>query len=104
MDLVAKSMEKMILAIRLGTLSNFVTKIRLATSERTKLEIATEASRLADKVLAMTPKQAFTPEEFEQVQVNLEHYSLAVFCDHVDWADQSLETIRKLIEEPSAST
>jgi hypothetical protein len=89
-------MHRSILAIRLGTLESFLNKIRLATSERARLDIATEASRLADKIKDRTPLESFSPLEAEKIELGLEHYSLAVFCDHIDWAQNTLDELRTI--------
>ena len=87
-------MNRSILALRLGTLENFLSKIRQATSERSKLDIATEASRMADDILSQTSLKDFSPAEAEKIQTHFEHYSLAVFCDHIDWAQNTLDELR----------
>jgi hypothetical protein len=89
-------MHRSILAIRLGTLEAFLNKIRSATCERTRLDIATEASRIADKIIDRTPIEEFSPLEAEKIQLGLEHYSLAVFCDQTDWAQNTLDELRTI--------
>lgn len=92
-------MHRSILAIRLGTLESFLNKIRLSSSETARLDIATEASKLADKIMDLTPLESFSELEAEKIQVGLEHYSLAVFCDHTEWAQNTLDDLRTVTYE-----
>lgn len=89
-------MHRSILAIRLGTLESFLNKIRLSSCERTRLDIATEASRLADKIKDLTPLDSFSAIEAEKIELGLEHYSLAVFCDQTDWAQHTIDELRTI--------
>jgi hypothetical protein len=89
-------MHRAVLAIRLGTLETFLNKIRLSSSERARLDIATEASRLAEKIMDLTPLDSFSPVEAEKIELGLEHYSLAVFCDQTDWAQNTIDELRTI--------
>jgi len=55
-----------------------------------------EASKIADKILSLTPRSEFSTDEWDEIERCLEHYSLAVFCDHMEWARDSLEKVREL--------
>lgn len=86
-------MERIILDIRCGTLRVFLDRIETAPTERERLQVATEASKIADKIMAMTPRHEFGPDEWATIELCLEHYSLAVFCDIMDWARDSLDKV-----------
>lgn len=86
-------MDQLVLEIRCGTLQCFLDRISKTNSESEKLRIAVEASRIADRVLALTPKYQYG---YETIESNLEHFSLAVFCNQTEWAQQSLDNIKEL--------
>jgi len=86
-------MDQLVLEIRCGTLQCFLDRISKTNSESEKLRIAVEASRIADRVLALTPKDQYG---YEIIEANLDHFSFAVFCDHQEWAQQSLDNIKEL--------
>jgi len=86
-------MDQLVLEIRCGTLQCFLDRISKTNSESEKLRIAVEASRIADRVLALTPKYQYG---YETIESNLEHFSLAVFCNQSEWAQQSLDNIKEL--------
>lgn len=88
-------MERIILEIRCGTLSAFIDRIDGAPNERERIRIAVDASKIADKIIEITPQWAFTPSEWDLIERSLEHYSLAVFCDISFWARQSLDDIKE---------
>lgn len=86
-------MDQAVLEIRCGTLQCFLDRISKTNSESEKLRIAIEASRIADRVLALTPK---TQYDYATIETNLEHFSLAVFCNHMEWAQQSLDNVKEI--------
>lgn len=88
-------MERIILEIRCGTLNAFLDRVESAPTERERIRIAVEASKIADKIIEITPKWAFAPYEWDLIERSLEHYSLAVFCDVTFWARQCLEDIKE---------
>jgi hypothetical protein len=89
-------MERVILQIRCGTLNAFLDRIENAPSESERTRITMEASKIADKILSLTPRSEFSDEEWDVVTECLEHYSLAVFCDHMKWARDSLDRVREI--------
>ena len=86
-------MDQLVLEIRCGTLQCFLDRISKTNSESEKLRIAVEASRIADRVIELTPKCQYG---HESIKNNLEHFSLAVFCNHTEWAQQSLDNLKEL--------
>lgn len=84
-------MDGVILLIRCRTLETFLTKIENEKSPSRKLDIALEASRISDKIIANSPKAS------EECIRHLEHFSIAVFIDNLSWARESLENIRSLV-------
>lgn len=81
-------MGGVILLIRCRTLETYLSKIENEKNPNQKLNIAVEASKIADKIINMTPDAS------EECIRNLEHFSLAVFIDNLSWAHESLENIR----------
>lgn len=55
-----------------------------------------EASRIADRVLALTPREAFAEPVYDTIEANLEHFSMAVFCDLQGWAQWSLDNVKEM--------
>lgn len=86
-------MDQLVLEIRCGTLQWFLDRISKTNSESEKLRIAVDASRIADRVLALTPKDQY---EYGTIEVNLEHFSMAVFCNHIEWAQKSLDNLKEI--------
>ena len=86
-------MDQLVLEIRCGTLQCFLDRISKTNSESEKLRLAVEASSVADRILTLTSKNQC---DYESIQANLEHFSLAVFCDQQEWAQQSLDNLKEL--------
>jgi hypothetical protein len=86
-------MDQLVLEIRCGTLQCLLDRISKINSESEKLRIAVEASRIADRILSVTPKDHYA---YETIESNLDHFSLAVFCNHQEWAQQSLDNIKEI--------
>jgi hypothetical protein len=86
-------MDKAILMIRCRTLETFLNKIEASDFD---VNIAVEASKIADKIIEATSKSGFTGQEYESVRTNLEHFSLAVFADNTRWARESLNNVKEL--------
>lgn len=86
-------MDQLVLEIRCGTLQCFLDRISKTNSESEKLRIAVEASNIADRVLTLTPKDQYG---YEIIESNLEHFSLAIFCNQTEWAQQSLDNLKEI--------
>lgn len=82
-------MDWFILEIRCGTLSEFINKIKRAPTVHEKLRISIEASRISERIIALTP-----PHVLEEIEKYLEHFSLAVLMDQFNWAEECLDKIR----------
>lgn len=91
-------MERIILQIRCGTLGVFLDRIEKASCESDRLSIAVEASRISDKIIALTNRSEFSLDEWDDIKLCLEHYSLAVFCDQMSWALSSLERVEDIAQ------
>lgn len=89
-------MERSILQIRCGTLSAFLDRIETAETEYDRSNKIIEAGKVAEKILKLTPRSEFLSGEWDEIERCLEHYALAVFCDHMGWARDSLEQVRKI--------
>lgn len=90
-------MDRIILDIRCGTLRAFLDRIETTPNVSEKLRIGVEASKIAEKIIAITNRRAFRPREWDDIEKSLEHYSLAVFCDHTEWARASLDCVLEVI-------
>ena len=53
-------------------------------------------SRYADKLLNLTPREAFSGSELE---LFLDHYCLALYVENYDWARRSVRHIENLASE-----
>lgn len=89
-------MDKTVLEIRCGTLECFLDRISNTNTESERLQIAIEAGRLAENIGRVTPKASFTVRDYEEIQTILEHFSLAVLCDQLTWAQDSLDLIKDI--------
>jgi hypothetical protein len=87
-------MDRLILSLRLQTLEKFLTKIENSKIGHEWLAVAREASEISDKIQALTPKDAFTHDEYQNIIENLELFSLAVFSDHNEWARECLNSVK----------
>jgi len=92
-------MERVILSIRCGTLEAHLDRIEQASDTQERSRRAIDLSGLADKVLSLTPKSAFSEDEYQTLESNLEHIALAVFIENLDWARQSLNNVKELTRE-----
>lgn len=89
-------MDPLILEIRCGTLQCFLDRIYKTDSESEKLQTAAEASRIAERILALTPPASFGPEDYNKIQMNLEDFSIFVFCDALEAAQKALNNVLKI--------
>jgi hypothetical protein len=87
-------MDRVILSQRLQTLETFLTKIENSKKGKEWLSAALEASEISDKIQALTPKDGFTPDEYQVIIENLELFSLAVFSDNIEWARGCLISVK----------
>jgi DUF438 domain-containing protein len=90
-----------VLFIRCRTLDKRLDSIENADTGSETSRLAVVASKLADRILEMTPKDAFTREEYENIQIYLDQFSFAVYADNMKWARELVEKIRALIRNRS---
>lgn len=86
-------MDRTILLLRCRTLETFLNKIETSNYD---INIAMEASKIADKIIENTSPSGFSDVEYDILKQNLEHFSLAVFADNTTWARESLNKLKEL--------
>jgi hypothetical protein len=89
-------MDRTILAMRCRTIETLLERMNNETNLQKKTDLQFDLSRLVDKVLAATPRSAFSPEEYQILESNLEHIALAVFMELPEWARESLSNVKNL--------
>jgi hypothetical protein len=62
------------------------------------------AVRFADKLLKITPKDAFSWSEFENIEKYLELYCFGIFMGDLEWSRESVRNIEKIASDTTECT
>jgi hypothetical protein len=62
------------------------------------------AEKYADKLLNLTPREAFSESEFDKIEMFLDHYCLAIHINNWKWARQSIRNIETLVSDNTECT
>ena len=68
----------------------------LLESAREDPSRARYAEIYADKLLNLTPRDAFFGSDFDKIEMFLDHYSLAIHVENYEWARRSIQGIETL--------
>jgi len=90
MDSQYIAQSKYLLFVRCSRLESLLESAREDSSR------ARYAELYADKLLNLTPRDAFFESDFDKIEMFLDHYSLAIHIENYEWARRSIQGIETL--------
>jgi hypothetical protein len=57
------------------------------------------AEKYADKLLNLTPREAFSGSDFDKLELFLDQYCMALYVENYEWARKAIKGIETLASE-----
>ena len=62
------------------------------------------ACNYADKLLNLTPREAFSGSDFDKLELFLDQYCMALYMENYEWARRAIRGIENLASESTECT
>ena len=59
--------------------------------------LSSYAEKYADKLLNLTPREAFSGSDFDKLELFLDQYCMALYMENYEWARRSIRGIENFI-------